>query len=42
VRAVYDHIQAWHQQYGNRWAPAPLLHELAETNTPFREARSGR
>jgi len=42
VRAVYDHIQAWHQQYGNRWAPAPLLRELAETHTPFREARPSR
>ena len=31
---VYRQIQQWHQQYGERWAPAPLLRRLAETNTP--------
>jgi 3-hydroxyacyl-CoA dehydrogenase len=39
---VYRQIQAWHQQYGERWAPAALLRRLAETNTPFREAKPGR
>lgn len=42
VREVYNQIAAWHQQYGDRWAPAPLLRHLAETNTPFREAKPGR
>ena len=41
VAEVYRQIQAWHQQYGERWAPAPLLRQLAETGTPFREAKPG-
>ncbi len=39
VREVYNQIAAWHQQYGNRWAPSRLLRELAESGTPFREAK---
>ena len=39
VKDVYAQIASWHQQYGERWAPSKLLRELAETNTPFREAR---
>ena len=39
VSEVYDQIAAWHQQYGNRWAPSRLLRELAESGTPFREAK---
>jgi 3-hydroxyacyl-CoA dehydrogenase len=39
---VYRQISAWHQRYGARWAPAPLLRRLAETGTPFREAKPGR
>jgi 3-hydroxyacyl-CoA dehydrogenase len=42
VRAVYNQIAAWHQQYGARWAPAALLHRLAESGTPLREAKPGR
>ncbi len=42
VRAVYDQISRWHQQYGERWAPARLLRELADSNTPFRNAKPGR
>jgi 3-hydroxyacyl-CoA dehydrogenase len=42
VAEVYRQIQAWHQQYGERWAPASLLRRLAETGTPFREAKPGR
>ena len=38
VREVYDRIAAWHQRYGERWAPAPLLRRLAESGTPLREA----
>ena len=39
VKNVYAQIASWHQQYGERWAPSKLLRELAETNTPFREAK---
>jgi len=39
VRDVYNQIAAWHQQYGERWAPSKLLRNLAETNTPLREAK---
>ncbi len=39
VKNVYNQIASWHQQYGDRWAPSRLLRELADTNTPFREAK---
>ncbi|HEX3414462.1 MAG TPA: 3-hydroxyacyl-CoA dehydrogenase NAD-binding domain-containing protein [Stellaceae bacterium] len=42
VGEVYRQIQAWHQQYGERWAPAALLRQLAETGTPLREAKPSR
>ncbi|HJU18272.1 MAG TPA: 3-hydroxyacyl-CoA dehydrogenase NAD-binding domain-containing protein [Stellaceae bacterium] len=42
VKEVYRQIAAWHQQYGARWAPAELLRRLADTGTPFREAKPGR
>jgi 3-hydroxyacyl-CoA dehydrogenase len=42
VAEVYRQIQAWHQQYGERWAPSALLRRLAETNTPLREAKPSR
>jgi 3-hydroxyacyl-CoA dehydrogenase len=42
VRDVYQQIEAWHQQYGGRWTPAALLRRLAESGTPFREAKTGR
>jgi 3-hydroxyacyl-CoA dehydrogenase len=42
VAEVYRQIQAWHQQYGERWAPAALLRRLGETGTPLREAKPGR
>jgi 3-hydroxyacyl-CoA dehydrogenase len=42
VGEVYRQIQAWHQQYGERWAPAALLRQLAEAGTPLREAKPGR
>ena len=38
VREVYDRVAAWHQRYGERWAPAPLLRRLAESGTPLKEA----
>jgi len=40
VRSVYNQIAAWHQQYGERWAPSRLLRELAEAGTSFREAKA--
>jgi 3-hydroxyacyl-CoA dehydrogenase len=40
VRDVYNQIAAWHQQYGERWAPSKLLRDLAEAGTPFREAKA--
>jgi 3-hydroxyacyl-CoA dehydrogenase len=39
VKNVYAQIASWHQQYGERWAPSRLLRELAETGTPFCEAK---
>jgi 3-hydroxyacyl-CoA dehydrogenase len=39
VRDVYNQIANWHQQYGERWAPSKLLRELAETDTPLRDAK---
>jgi 3-hydroxyacyl-CoA dehydrogenase len=42
VAEIYRQIQQWHQLYGERWVPAALLRRLAETGTPFREARPGR
>jgi 3-hydroxyacyl-CoA dehydrogenase len=39
VKNVYDQIERWHQQYGERWAPSRLLRQLAESGTPFREAK---
>jgi 3-hydroxyacyl-CoA dehydrogenase len=42
VAEVYRQIAAWHQRYGERWAPSPFLHRLAETNTPFRDAKPSR
>ncbi len=39
VKNVHAQIASWHQQYGERWAPSRLLRELAESNTPFREAK---
>jgi 3-hydroxyacyl-CoA dehydrogenase len=40
VRDVYNQIAAWHQQYGERWAPSKLLRDLAEAGTPFKEAKA--
>ena len=39
VKDVYAQIANWHQQYGERWAPSRLLRELAESGTPFKEAK---
>lgn len=42
ARTVYEQIRNWHQRYGERWAPAALLRELAETGTSFRQAKPDR
>ena len=39
VREVYNQIAAWHQRYGDRWAPSPFLRRLAEAGSPLREAK---
>ena len=39
VKNVYSQIAAWHHQYGERWAPSRLLRSMAETGTPFQEAK---
>ncbi len=39
VAEVHRQIAAWHQRYGERWAPAALLRRLAETGTRFRDAK---
>jgi 3-hydroxyacyl-CoA dehydrogenase len=38
AQAIYNQIAAWHQRYGARWAPAPLLREIAERGGKLREA----
>jgi 3-hydroxyacyl-CoA dehydrogenase len=42
VAEIYRQISAWHQRYGERWAPSPLLRRLAESNTPLRDAKPSR
>src|SRR5262249_1164024 len=39
AREVYNQIAAWHQRYGERWAPSPFLRRLADAGTPFKEAK---
>ena len=38
AQAVYNQVAAWHQRYGARWAPAPLLREIAQRGGRLREA----
>jgi 3-hydroxyacyl-CoA dehydrogenase len=40
AQAVYNQIASWHQRYGARWAPAPLLRQIAEAGGNFRDARA--
>ncbi|MEM7407053.1 MAG: 3-hydroxyacyl-CoA dehydrogenase NAD-binding domain-containing protein [Pseudomonadota bacterium] len=42
TRRIYDQIRIWEQRYGRRWAPAPLLQELAESNRSFAEWQAAR
>ena len=34
---IHDRIAAFHRQFGDRWAPAPLLARLAREGSTFRE-----
>jgi 3-hydroxyacyl-CoA dehydrogenase len=42
LRHLHDRIAAFHQQFGDRWAPAPLLERLAREGLTFREFDAGR
>jgi 3-hydroxyacyl-CoA dehydrogenase len=37
LRRIHDRIAEFHQQLGQRWAPAPLLARLAREGSTFRE-----
>lgn len=37
LRHVYDRVAALHDEHGPRWAPAPLLEQLARSGGTFRE-----
>jgi 3-hydroxyacyl-CoA dehydrogenase len=37
LKTVYDRVSAFHREYGQRWAPAPLLARLAEGGGTFKE-----
>jgi 3-hydroxyacyl-CoA dehydrogenase len=36
---VYRQVSVWHQGFGGRWEPAPLLREVAESGTLLRELK---
>jgi 3-hydroxyacyl-CoA dehydrogenase len=40
-QAAYEQIAAWHQRYGERWAPSALLRRLAESGARFQDAKAG-
>ena len=37
LKKIYDRVSAFHQELGQRWAPAPLLGKLAKEGTTFKE-----
>jgi len=37
LQKVYNRVSAFHQELGERWAPAPLLATLAKEGTTFKE-----
>jgi 3-hydroxyacyl-CoA dehydrogenase len=37
---VYRQIAAWHQRYGERRTPVPLLRRLADTGTPLSRSKA--
>jgi hypothetical protein len=34
---VLDRISSFHQEFGDRWSPAPLLQQLAREGRTFRD-----
>ena len=42
LRAIHDRILSFQREHGDRWAPAPLLTELAKTGATFRDRDKGR
>jgi 3-hydroxyacyl-CoA dehydrogenase len=42
IENIYQQIRSWEQRYGRRWAPAPLLVELAESGRSFAQWQSAR
>ena len=41
VREVYNQIAAWHQRYGERWAPSPLLAPPRRSRHPAAGSEGG-
>lgn len=41
-RRIYEQIRIWEQRYGRRWAPAPLLQQLADANLSFADWQAKR
>ena len=41
-RRIYEQIRIWEQLYGRRWAPAPLLQQLADANLSFADWQAKR
>ena len=41
ARRVYDQVVTWHQHLGARWAPSPLLRDVAMRDAALREISSG-
>jgi 3-hydroxyacyl-CoA dehydrogenase len=37
LKKVYNRVAAFHREYGQRWAPAPLLERLANEGSTFKE-----
>jgi len=37
LKNIYERVSAFHQELGARWAPAPLLAQLAKEGTTFKE-----
>ncbi len=37
LKKVYERVSAFHHELGQRWAPAPLLAQLAKEGTTFKE-----
>jgi 3-hydroxyacyl-CoA dehydrogenase len=37
LKKIYDRITAFHHEFGQRWAPAPLLAKMAKDGTTFKE-----